>query len=364
MSKFLVGGDGFDSHATGALATVYPWVNAATANSPAIASGGVFGGNKLSFPSNGAANAPMLSYLFDSTTKMQTQSGSAAGMFSVSFWFVPGSIVTSANPVIAVGNSTGLYNLMGYSNAGNGVLIFPTNINNINDKPVTFNMSDANPVWVTINLSFWGNAIMLATYTINTYRRKTDLQLAWSADALGLSGLLDRVVMYQGSYDYGLDDLIIQTVSSIDSSWPVASGSNPTPENIGILPPRQIKTRGINGNGAVNTWEPSSSLPNFVAASTPGAYVETDSDVSGTDLYTVTSDTNVAGVNGIIMRGKMSGSTGLLQSIQSASGTVGGIANVNTHKGTDGFVAISETSDGTNSWTAAGINAAQFGLKG
>lgn len=363
MPKFIVGEDGFDIHPTGAVQSVYPWLNGAIANGPVIATGGVFGGNQLSFPNNGQGNAVKLAYLFDTTIRMlrANTNSNGSGLFSLSFWFKPGTDLTAAVPIIGFGNVSGQYNLMGYSNAGNGVLIFPSDLNNINNAPVTFNLTNSDPVWITLTFAFWAPNRIVATYAINTYKRKTNYQLTWSTDVLGATGLLDRVVFYQGSYNYSLDDVIVQAVSGADSNWPVVGAATPNPGDIGILNPRQITKRVINANGAINTWEPSTA-PNYTAATTAGQYVETDSDTNGVDLYGLAAGA-VTGVDAVVIKGDITGAAGLVQAIQSPSASIGGIANINTHRGTNGFVAVAET-DGVNPWTAASINAAQFGMKG
>lgn len=363
MAKFVTGINGFDNLATGVLQSQGFWIQKDSVAGPEIASSGVFGGNRLSFTNNGVANAVKLERLVPPAMQLQRSNANpgGTGIFSISFWFEPGTDATAMVPIVAVGDGTNAYNLLGYANVGNGVLYFPSNFNNLADNPITFAMQDSTPVWLTLTFAYWPSARIVASYTINTYFRKSDFQLNWTSDALTGGGYVDRFKFYQGSYDYSIDDLVIQTVVSNNPNWPVASGNNPAPGDIGILTPRRIYTGAATGNGAVDEWEPSSGA-NYQAATSTDDYVLTDNTTVARDLYQWAVDSGATGINALQLSGKATVPS-LVQAIASNNGTIGAIRNLDTQKAPQAFEAVAET-DGTNPWTAASINAAQFGVKG
>lgn len=364
MAKFITGVNGFDNLSTGVLQSKGFWLQKDAVSGASIDTGGVFGGNRLHFTNNGLANAVKLERLIPAVMQLLRASSNPAGtgIFSASFWFQPGSGATGLVPLLAIGDAINKYDLFGYSNAGNGVLYFPSNFNNLSDNPITLNLQNSDPVWVTLSFAYWPMGRIVASYSINTYFRKSNFQLSWASDALTGAGYVDRFKFYQGSYDYSIDDLVLQTVISSDSAWPVTSGNNPAPGNIGILGPRRIYNATATGNGAVDNWEPSAGQNYQAATSKTGDYVLTDNIVNATDLYQWAVDSGVTDVNAVQLSGKATVPS-MIQVVASNNGTVGAIRNVNGHTAPQAFEAVAET-DGTNPWTAASVNAAQFGMKG
>lgn len=363
MANFIRGINGFDNEPTGVLQTKKFWVQRDSVAGASIGSGGVFGGNSLQFTNNGLASAVTLERLIPQILQLQRNNSApgGTGIFAASFWFIPGTTQISNTPILSIGDATSKYDLLGYGNSGNGVLYFPSNFNNIQDNPVVFNLPNASPVWITVSFAYWPTGNVFASYSINNYFRKSNFQLSWNSDVLTGGGYVDRFKFSQGSYEYTIDDLVLQAVISSDPNWPVSVGDNPQPANIGHLGPQRIDTATATANGAVTSWEPSSGS-NYQAATGSSSYVLTDSEANGVDLYQWQVRSDAADIKAVQISG-VATMPAMVTSIASNDGTVGAIRNLSTDYAPQGFESVAET-DGTNPWTAANINAAQFGMKG
>lgn len=379
MAEYISGAEGFDIYSAGTLANNgFPWaVMNATLAPQILALQGAFGGNALTFPTSGAPSSLTLgsTYTFQSTMSpiRGKTSGGGSGAFAINFWLYVSSMTdATSGTLLGLGSSANialtlpLLNISKSSTAGLN-LQFTTNVNSPSSSPINYQIQLQSWYWVSISFAYYSTSTTASTGTfytsvsVNNSPVITDTQMTWNTDVFS-SGQIANLLQFYGSSNisYYLDDLIIQSVSSADSSWPVASGSYPTPETIPNLPSRRIWAIQATGAGSNSQWTPSGSEPNWQSATDPtGTNYVTATDTGQVDTY-VWNCPAINDVNAVVMRGN----TSRYQNVTAVEcDTLGSTPKPMklTYNGPSGYISISETNSTGAAWTTSTINGAEFG---
>ncbi|WP_289875302.1 hypothetical protein, partial [Enterococcus faecalis] len=85
--------------------------------------------------------------------------------------------------------------------------------------------------WVQLQFSYYSttstasSAVMSATYTINGATVQQDIPVTWSADNFTTGQIANRLKFFASNFvSYFIDDLVIQSVSGADPTWPLGAG--------------------------------------------------------------------------------------------------------------------------------------------
>lgn len=374
--QYLVAAEGFDIYTSGTIAANYPWYVTNTSLAGQInASGGAFGGGALTFPATGSPSTSTsgFEYQFPSTLQ-QVQGGTVAtgnsGVFSFSGWInVTSMTANTAGTLFGIGSSTGgsaVQPLLNISNANSSGLNlqFVTNANNSTSVPYNYNIQFNTYYWIQIQIAWYATSatvsVMRASFSVNGAQVQTDIPMTWNSNNFAAGQILNRVKFYASNFvTYFIDDMVIQAVSGADSRWPLAAGTNPTPELIPAMPPRRIYAVPATGAGSSTQWTPSGSEPNWQSAT----------DATGTNFVTAQAsgllDTYkwncpaVTDVRAVVLRG----SSNRYQNVNGAfkTNSTSSVTTIPTNSNASRHISVSETIDGTNAWTQTSINAAEFG---
>lgn len=375
IPQYMVAAEGFDIYPSGALAANYPWfVTNTNLRGQIVANDGAFQGNALTFPTSGAGStlASGMEYQFPSTmqiTRGNTAAG-GAGAFAVNGWLNINTMTAGSGSLLAIGTAGApgsLFSLLSISNTATGGtnLQFPTNINSPSSAPFNFNIQLNTYYWIQLQFAYYStsttasSAVMKASYTINGVALQLDVPLTWSADVFSAAQPANRLKFYASNFiSYFWDDLVIQSVSSADSNWPLAGGVNPTPETVPSMPARQITVGTAVSNGSTVQMTPSGTEPNWQSATDPtGDNFVTATSAGQTDTYKwttpVTND-----VRAVVIKGNSNRYSNVEGSFKTSS--VGTLEQMTTNFGPSRYISLSEN-DGTNAWTQTSIEAGEFG---
>jgi len=375
VPQFIAAAEGFDIYPNGALAGNHPWyVTDATRQGQINSSAGAFGGAALTFPVSGltASLVSGFEYQFPSTMQMirgnTTTAGKAA--FAVNGWLNVATMSAGSGTLLALGTAGvpgSFYPLLNISNSTSGGtnLQFPTNINSPTSAPYNFNIQLNTQYWIQLAFSFYSasatasSAVLQATYTINGTALQQDIPVTWSADVFTTGQIANRLKFYASNFiSYFWDDLVIQSVSGADASWPLGAGVNPTPEAVPSMSARRIYAIPATGNGSVTQWTPSGAQPNWQSATDPtGANFVTASAAAQTDTYKWNAPA-ISDARCVVVRGTSNRYQNINASYKTSAGS--GVTSMLTSNGPSRYIGIAET-DGTNPWTTASINAGEFG---
>lgn len=374
--QYVVAAEGFDIYPSGTLAANYPWYVTNTTLAGQINLGaGAFGGAALTFPTSGAPSTSTsgFEYQFPSTLQ-QVQGGTVAsgnaGAFSFSGWLnVTSMTANTAGTLIALGSSSGgsaaqpLLNISNATNSGLN-LQFVTNANNPTSVPYNFNIQFNTQYWIQIQLAWYATSatvsVMRASFSVNSVQVQTDVPVTWNSNNFASGQIIDRIKFYASNFETHLfDDMVIQAVSGADARWPLAAGTNPTPELIPAMPPRRIYAVPATGAGSSTQWTPSGSEPNWQSAtdSTGNNYVT--AQASGLlDTYKWNCPA-VTDVRAVVLRG----SSNRYQNVNGAfkTSSTSSVTTIPTNSNASRHISVSETIDGSAAWTQTSINAAEFG---
>ncbi|MDN3160895.1 hypothetical protein P0E55_14395, partial [Enterococcus faecalis] len=173
------------------------------------------------------------------------------------------------------------YPLLNISNSSSGGtnLQLVTNVNSPTSSPYNFNIQLNTYYWVQLQFSYYSttstasSAVMSATYTINGATVQQDIPVTWSADNFTTGQIANRLKFFASNFvSYFIDDLVIQSVSGADPTWPLGAGVWPTPETEPAISARRIYAVNATGNGSLTQWTPSGAEPNWQSATdTTGA---------------------------------------------------------------------------------------------
>jgi hypothetical protein len=375
VPQFIAAQEGFDIYPNGAIAANYPWfVTNAAQQGQINATAGAFGGCALTFPTSGAGSTLVsgFEYQFPSTMSMIRGNTSAAGKgsFALSGWLNINTMSAGSGTLLGLGTAGvpgSFYPLLNISNstAGGTNLQFITNINSPTSSPYNFNIQLNTYYWVQLQFSYYSatstasSAVLQATYTINGAAVQTDIPVTWTADVFSGAQIANRLKFYASNFlSYFWDDLMIQAVSGADTNWPLGAGVNPTPETVPSISARRIYTLTATGNGSLTQMTPSGAEPNWQSATdTTGANYVTATAVGQTDTYKWNAPA-MSDVRAVSIRGSSNRYQNLNGSFKTSAG--GTLTQMATNNGASRYIGIAET-DGTNAWTAASINAAEFG---
>ncbi|WP_391857504.1 hypothetical protein [Vibrio cidicii] len=200
---------------------------------------------------------------------------------------------------------------------------------------------------------------MSATYTINGATVQQDIPVTWSADNFTTGQIANRLKFFASNFvSYFIDDLVIQSVSGADPTWPLGAGVWPTPETEPAISARRIYAVNATGNGSLTQWTPSGAEPNWQSATdTTGANYVTANATGQTDTYKWNIPA-VSDVRAVVMRGNSNRYQNIQGSFKTSSSS--GVTQMTTANGPSRYIAVAET-DGTNPWTTASLTAGEFG---
>ncbi len=359
--QYLAGIEGFDAYVSGAFSSSnYPWTVYNTTYTGSISgTTGAFGTNSLAFAVN-SANGSGLCYQFPSTMS-PIKAGTVSQVFSWNGWISVGSTSNVATDTLLAlcsssTPSSGGFAILGlsYSSTTGLNLLFPSTLAAITTSPYTYAIAPNTYYWVSIIISIVPGTVT-ATYAIGGTNFQTAVGITWPADYF-TTGQIANMIRFcsprVATVNY--DDMVVQAVSSSDSSWP---GGTISPSTIPQFQPQKVTNAIPVSNGSIIQWSASGSEPNYQSATDiTGANTVLATATSETDLYNWTA-VGVTNVKALCYRGNSTRYGNItpqkyVSSVQSAFQTVTFAPSR--------FVALSEN-DGTNAWTAASIAAASFG---
>lgn len=374
-AQFIAAAEGFDIYPSGSLSANYPWFVTNSAIGGQInLSAGAFGTAALTFPSSGAPSSLTSGFEYQFPSTMQMTRGSTTlngkGAFAINFWLNVNSMNPGSGTLLALGTAGvpgSWYPLLNISNTASGGtnLQFLTNINSPTSAPYNFNIQLNTYYWIQLQFSYYSttssasSAVLTVSYTINGTTLQQDIPVTWSADVFTVGQFANRLKFFASNFiSYFMDDLVIQAVSGADTTWPLASGTWPTPETVPAISARRIYAIPATGNGSVTQWTPSGSEPNWQSATdSTGANYVTATDVGQTDTYKWNAPA-ASDIRAVVMRGNSNRYQNIVGAFKTSS--TSGITPMNTANGPSRYIAIAET-DGSNPWTTASINAGEFG---
>lgn len=375
VAQFIAAQEGFDIYSSGAIPANYPWYVTNTAQQGQInATAGAFGGGALTFPVSGAGAslAAGFEYQFPSTMSMIRGNTASAGKgaFAISGWFSVASMSVGSGTLLALGTAGipgSFYPILNISNTTTGGtnLQFVTNINTPTSAPYNFNIQLNTYYWIQIQFSYYSasttasSAVLMASYSINGTSLLTDQVVTWGSDVFSGTQVANRLKFYASNFiSYFWDDMVIQAVSGADSTWPLGTGVNPTPETVPGISARRIYALTATANGSLTQMTPSGSEPNWQSATDKtGANYVTATAAGQTDTYKWTAPA-MSDIRAVTIRGNSNRYQNLTGSFKTSS--AGTLMQMNTNNGPSAYIGVAET-DGTNAWTTASINAAEFG---
>lgn len=374
-AQFIASAEGFDIYPSGTLAANYPWfvTNSAIAGQINL-SAGAFGGAALTFPVSGAPTSLTSGFEYQFPSTMQIILGNTTtagkGAFAINFWLNVNTMNPGSGTLLALGTAGvpgSWYPLLNISNSSSGGtnLQLVTNVNSPTSSPYNFNIQLNTYYWVQLQFSYYSttstasSAVMSATYTINGATVQQDIPVTWSADNFTTGQIANRLKFFASNFvSYFIDDLVIQSVSGADPTWPLGAGVWPTPETEPAISARRIYAVNATGNGSLTQWTPSGAEPNWQSATdTTGANYVTANATGQTDTYKWNIPA-VSDVRAVVMRGNSNRYQNIQGSFKTSSSS--GVTQMTTANGPSRYIAVAET-DGTNPWTTASLTAGEFG---
>ncbi|SAK83230.1 hypothetical protein AWB81_04189 [Caballeronia arationis] len=362
-AEFIAGAEGLDVYPAGAIGNAFPWYQTNTAYQGQITqNAGAFNGNALAFAAS-AQNQSGMEYQFASTMQVLRSLAAAGGSGAFGFcgWIEIGTPVASGTDVlVALGSSTAAgpaLPLLGLSySATTGLnLVLPSTTTGLTNAPHYLAVQAGTYVWVGVYFSYAPTGALMATLCLAGSPIFKDVAVTFSTDIFSAGQIANRLKFYSAvTAPWQFDDLIVHAVSSADTNWPAPATL--TPELIAQFTPRQISFATAVGNGSVTQFSASGNEPNWQSATDPtGANSVVSTAANQTDRYKWT--TSATDIKAVIYRGASDKYTQL-----TAVQAVGGVqTNMGvTMSGPNEFIGISE-SDGSAAWTAASVNAAEFG---
>jgi hypothetical protein len=371
--QFVSGGAGFDIYPAGALASNFPWSITNSSLAGTInATAGAFGGCALTFPETGVSLASGFAYQFMSSMNMVRGNTAAggSGAFAVNLWLNVNTISPGSGTLLSLGSSSNTavsYPLLNISNSSSGGtnLQFITNINNPTSSPYSFTIQTDTYYWIQLQFAYYSttssasSGVLLATYSINNVAIQSAIPITWGSDVFTAGQVANQLKFYTANFlQYFVDDMVIQTVSSADTIWPLGAGVDPVPSTLPAMTARRIYAIPASGAGSDTQWTPSGGEPNWQSATdTTGANFVTATAVAQTDTYKWNAPT-MTDVRALIAQGNANRYANITGSFKTSSG--GSLVQMETINGPSRYVSVTET-DGTNPWTTTSINAGEFG---
>lgn len=371
--QFIAGSEGFDIYPAGALTSNFPW---SITNSSLVgsinATAGAFGGCALTLPETGASLASGFTYQFLSSMNMVRGNTSAGGMgaFAVNLWLNVNAMSPGSGTLLSLGSSSNTavsYPLLNISNSTSGgtTLQFITNINNPSSSPYSFTIQLDTYYWIQLQFAYYSttssasSATLLATYSINNVAIQSAIPLTWGSDVFTAGQIANQLKFYTANFlQYFIDDMVIQTVSSSDTTWPLGVGVDPVPSTLPAVSARRIYAIPATGAGSDTQWTASGGEPNWESATdTTGANFVTATAAAQTDTYKWDAPT-MTDIRAVVTRGNANRYANITGSFKTSSGSA--VTQMETINGPSEYVSIAET-DGTNPWTTTSINAGEFG---